>query len=215
MPKCGIKKLYLDIEEDLKLNGIKMGRDAFYDFARAHKLLVPKTKLYHVTTNSNHGFHKPKDLLFDLEHTRSEHVVGSDITYMKLATGRAYLALTIDLYSKRVLGYKIDTNMRVQLVIDSMEMAIKNRLNSDRALITHSERGIQYCCPAYTDIAKKHGLLLSTTQNSSPYENAVAERLNGILKYDPSLKVRTGAAVWIEPSESKFKNCRKNDKTSH
>jgi transposase InsO family protein len=96
-----------------------------------------------------------------------------------------------------------------------MEMAIKNRLNSDRALITHSERGIQYCCPAYTDIAKKHGLLLSTTQNSSPYENAVAERLNGILKYDPSLKVRTGAAVWIEPSESKFKNCRKNDKTSH
>lgn len=183
-PRYGIKKLYLDIEDDLRAKSIKMGRDAFYKFARANNLLVPKSKLYHVTTNSNHGFHKSKDLLAGLELTRAEQVTGNDITYMKLATGHAYLALTTDLYSKRVLGYKIDTNMRVQLVIDSMEMAQKNRLYPERKMITHSDRGIQYCCPAYTDLAKKHGLLLSTTQNSSPYENAVAERINGILKYE-------------------------------
>jgi transposase InsO family protein len=68
-------------------------------------------------------------------------------------------------------------------------MAIKNRLYPDRELITHSDRAIQYCCCAYTDIAKKYGLLLSTTQNSSPCENALAEQVNEILKYDPTLKV--------------------------
>ena len=184
MDRYGIKKLYLDIKADLLNNNIKMGRDVFYRFARYHNLLVPKTKLYHITTNSNHGFHKSDDLLANLKITRAEQVAVNDITYLKLANEHAYLAFTTDVYSKQILGYKVDTNMRVQLVIEAMEMAVKNRIYPHRTMITHSDRGLQYCCPAYTNMAKKHGLILSTTQNSSPYENAVAERINGIMKQE-------------------------------
>lgn len=184
MARYGIKKLYLDIKSDLVKNDIKMGRDVFYRFAKYHNLLVPKTKLHHITTMSNHRFNKSPDLLVGLEITHSEQALVNDITYMKLATEHAYLALVTDAYSKVVLGYKLDTNMRVQLVIDATEMAVRNRIYPNRQTITHSDRGLQYCCPAYSEVAKKHGLIQSTTQNSSPYENAVAERINGILKYE-------------------------------
>ena len=198
-----------------------MGRDAFYRFAKYHNLLVPKTKLYHITTKSNHGFHKSADLLVGLEIGKSEQVLVNDITYIKLATEHAYLALVTDAYSKQIMGYKVDTNMRVQLVIDAMEMAVKKRVYPHRQTITHSDRGLQYCCPAYTNVAKKHGLRLSTTQNSSPYENAVAERINGILKQEfglnkiiPNLKTAQKMVKQaIEIYNNERRHCSLNMKT--
>ncbi len=165
-------------------NGIKMGRDKFYTFMKNNNLLVKKTKRYHITTDSNHGFYKSKDLTLNLEINKAEQVFVSDITYVKLASGHAYLALVTDAYSKKVMGYKIDTNMKVQLVKEALQMAVNNRIYVNQNTIHHSDRGIQYCCPDFSEFAKSRQMILSTTQNSSPYENAVAERVNGILKQE-------------------------------
>ena len=184
MMRYGGKKLYLDIKDDFLKNDIKMGRDKFIHFLKYHNLLIKKTKLYHVTTDSKHGFYKSKDLLANLEIKHAEQVFVSDITYIKLASQHAYLALVTDVYSKKIMGYKIDTNMKVQLVKEALKMAVKNRIYTNKNLIHHSDRGIQYCCPDFAELAKSKNITLSTTQNSSPYENAVAERINGILKQE-------------------------------
>ena len=180
--RYGCAKLYLDIKDDLIKNGIKMGRDKFYDFMRNYNLLVKKTKRYHITTNSNHSFYKSKDLTVDLDISHAEQVFVSDITYIKLSSQHAYLALVTDAYSKKIMGYKIDTNMKVQLVKDALQMAVNKRIYKHKDTIHHSDRGIQYCCPDFSEFAQSKGLTLSTTQNSNPYENAVAERINCILK---------------------------------
>lgn len=161
-----------------------MGRDKFYTFMRNNNLLVKQTKKYHITTDSNHAFYKSKDLTVNLEINKAEQVFVSDITYVKLASGHAYLALVTDAYSKKVMGYKIDTNMKVQLVKDALQMAVNNRIYINQNTIHHSDRGIQYCCPDFSEFANSKQMTLSTTQNSSPYENAVAERVNGILKQE-------------------------------
>ena len=161
-----------------------MGRDKFYDFMRNYGLLVKKTKRQHITTMSNHGFHKSKDLTVDLDITNAEQLFVTDITYIHLANQHAYLALVTDAFSKKIMGYKIDTNMRVTLVKDALQMACNNRIYKHKQTIHHSDRGIQYCCPDYSEFAQSKGFVLSTTQNSSPYENAVAERINGILKQE-------------------------------
>ena len=161
-----------------------MGRDKFYDFMRNYDLLIKKSKRYHITTDSNHGFYKSEDLTVALQIKHAEQVFVSDITYIKLASQHAYLALVTDAYSKKIMGYKIETNMKVQLVKEALQIAVNKRIYKHVDTIHHSDRGIQYCCPDFSEFAKSKNMTLSTTQNSSPYENPVAERINGILKQE-------------------------------
>ena len=127
MPRYGTEKLHLDIANDLQNQGIKMGRDKFLKFARHHHLLVPKTKRCFITTDSNHMYHKPPNRIKNLEITKAEQVYVSDITYIKLDGKHAYLALVTDLYSKKIMGYKIDDNMKVSLVKEALQMAVNNQ----------------------------------------------------------------------------------------
>ncbi|WP_456421945.1 IS3 family transposase [Lutibacter sp.] len=184
MPKTGVKKLYKHIKNDLVKNDIKMGRDALFDLLRSYGLLVKKTKRFHITTDSNHFFYKSPNLIKNLEITHAEQVLVCDITYIKIDGGHAYLALVTDAYSKKLMGWKLDDNMRVTLVKEALEMAYKNLIYNHKHIIHHSDRGIQYCCPDYSEFAEKRNFILSTTQQYDPYENAVAERINGILKYE-------------------------------
>lgn len=184
MPRYGTKKLHLDIKDDLKDLRIKMGRDAFFTFARHHRLLVSRTKRCFITTDSKHFFYKSPNLIKSLIPTHSEQVFVSDITYVKLQDGYVYVALVTDLYSKKVMGYKLDDNMKVNLVKDALTMAVNNCEHKRQSIIHHSDRGIQYCCPDYSDFAESKGMKSSTTEKYDPYENAVAERINGILKYE-------------------------------
>ncbi len=184
MPRYGTEKLHLDISDKLKESAIKMGRDRFLKFCRNHHLLVPKTKRCFITTDSKHFYHKSPNLIKTLTPTHSEQVFVSDITYIHLQDKHAYLALVTDLYSKKVMGYKLDDNMKVSLVKDALTMAIKNCQHNHQTIIHHSDRGIQYCCPDYSEFATDNGMILSTTEKYDPYENAVAERINGILKYE-------------------------------
>ena len=167
---------------------IKIGRDAINDLLRSRGMLIKKTKRYFITTNSNHYFYKSPNLLTDIKITHSEQVFISDITYIKTDSGHAYLALVTDAYSRKIMGWSLQENMKVSMVKDALNMAYKNCIFKHKNIIHHSDRGIQYCCPDYSQYAQNKGFVLSTTQQYDPYENAIAERINGILKYEFGLK---------------------------
>lgn len=187
-PRAGTRKLIEYIKEDLVENNIKIGRDALFNLLRNNRLLVKKTKRFHITTDSKHFFYKSPNLLKDTEIKHSEQALVCDITYIKTDQGHAYLALATDPYSKKIMGYAIEDNMKVEMVKNALKMADKNRMFKTKKIIHHSDRGIQYCCPDYSSFAENLGFTLSTTQQYDPYENAVAERVNGILKYEYGLK---------------------------
>lgn len=184
----GGKKLYYRLKPKMDAYDIKIGRDKFYAFLRYHRLLVPKTKTYHITTNSKHHFFKYPNLVKEKIPTRPEQLWVSDITYIKTEKGHNYLALVTDAFSKQIMGYKLSNHMKVSLCIDALKMAVKNRKYPNEKLIHHSDRGIQYCNPGYTDFAEANGLSLSMTEKYDPYENALAERVNRTLKYEFGLK---------------------------
>jgi putative transposase len=187
-PRAGTRKLMIYLQPQLQEMNLKIGRDALFTLLRKHDLLIEKTKLYHITTDSKHGFYKSPNLLKDKEITHSEQAFVADITYIKTDQGHAYLAIVTDVYSKKIMGYAIEDNMRVELVQKALKMAYKNCIFKHQSIIHHSDRGIQYCCPAYSHLAKQLGFIQSTTQQYDPYENAVAERINGILKYEYGLR---------------------------
>lgn len=187
-PRAGTRKLIEYIKEDLVENNIKIGRDALFNLLRNNGLLVKKTKRFHITTDSKHFFYKSPNLLKGTEIKHSEQALVCDITYIKTDQGHAYLALATDPYSKKIMGYAIEDNMKVEMVKNALKMADKNRMFKTKKIIHHSDRGIQYCCPDYSSFAENLGFTLSTTQQYDPYENAVAERVNGILKYEYGLK---------------------------
>lgn len=186
--KTGGIKLYNELKQDFKTHDIKIGRDKFYRFLRLNNLLIPKTKNYITTTNSNHMFKKYKNLVKDQVPTRPEQLWVSDITYIKTEQGHNYLAIVTDAYSKKIMGYNLDNHMRTSLCTKALAMAIKNRQYPDQKLIHHSDRGFQYCNPKYASFAENNGITMSMTEQYDPYENAVAERINRTLKYEYGLK---------------------------
>ena len=188
MPRTGTRKLCEHLRTFLQEKHIKMGRDALFTLLRQHGQLVRKTKRFHITTDSKHMFFKSPNRIKDLAITHAEQVFVSDITYLKTDQSYAYLALVTDAYSKKIMGWSVDDNMKVSMVKEALSMAHKNTVYKHTNIIHHSDRGIQYCCPEYSEFAEKHGFILSTTQQYDPYENAVAERINGILKYEFGLR---------------------------
>lgn len=182
MHRFGSVKLYDKIKEDMINKNIKKGRDKFLDLLREENMLVPRKKNYVKTTDSFHRFHKHKNLVKGLEVTSPEQVWVSDITYIKTDAGHHYLSLITDYYSKKIVGYYLADNMRTESSIIALNMAIKSRQYPERELIHHSDRGFQYCDTRYIDLLTKSNIKPSMTEVYDPYENAVAERVNGILK---------------------------------
>ena len=186
--RTGGIKLYDELKQEFNRQGIKIGRDKFYHFLRLHNLLVPKLKNYVTTTNSKHQFRKYKNLVKNQVPNRPEQLWVSDITYIKTDNGHNYLAIVTDAYSKQIMGYKLDNNMKTSLCTEALQMAIKNRKYPNKKLIHHSDRGFQYCNPKYTEFAENNGITMSMTEQYDPYENAIAERINRTLKYEYGLR---------------------------
>ena len=182
MPRIGARKLYYLLLDKLQL--MKIGRDKFFDILRANHLLIQPKRKYHVTTNSHHRFRKYQNQLLDLEISRPEQVWVSDITYIGKRDNPCYLSLVTDAYSKKIMGYNVADNMNTESILKALKMALCNRNNKNLPLIHHSDRGIQYCANEYQKQLNKNQIICSMTQNSDPYENAVAERVNGILKQE-------------------------------
>ena len=194
MPRLGGKKSYHMLLNELK--PLKIGRDKLFDILRANHLLVQPKRSYHITTNSHHRFRKHQNQILGLNINRPEQVWVSDITYIGKRENPYYLSIVTDAYSKKIMGYYVADNMNTESSVMALNMAIRQRKNKEIPLIHHSDRGLQYCANEYQNILSKNGILPSMTQNSDPYENAVAERINGILKqefmidkYDLDLKI--------------------------
>lgn len=181
-PRMGTRKLYHLIKPDLDSQGIKMGRDALFSLLANEGLLIRKRKRMHVTTNSNHWFRKYPNLIKGLEPTAPNQLWVSDITYIRSNQGFLYLFLLTDAYSKRILGYRLAPNMDSSHAVNSLQDAIANSCQPLDGLIHHSDRGLQYCSHAYVNILKQHQIAVSMTESGDPLDNAIAERINGILK---------------------------------
>ena len=182
MPRIGAKKLYYLLSNDLKI--LKTGRDKFIDILRANHLLVIPKRSYHITTNSHHRFRKHKNQLLNLQINKPEQVWVSDITYIEKREKFCYLSLITDAYSKKIVGYNVSDNLNTESSLVALRLALKQRKNKEIPLIHHSDRGLQYCANEYQKLLNKNQIQPSMTQNSDPYENAVAERINGILKQE-------------------------------
>jgi putative transposase len=178
MPRLGTRKLHYLVK-----NEIGIGRDKLFDLLRFEGLLICKRRRYTVTTNSKHWMRKYPNLIKDIELVRPEQVWVADITYIDTnEDGHGYLHLITDAYSKQIMGYELCRNMEAASTLKALQMAISNRKYNGQPLIHHSDRGLQYCSKLYTDYLKANQITISMTENGDPYENAIAERVNGILK---------------------------------
>ena len=182
MPRIGARKLYYLLFA--KLRCLKIGRDKFFDILRANHLLIQPKRSYHVTTNSHHRFRKHQNLILDMEINRPEQVWVSDITYIGKREKPCYLSLVTDAYSKKIMGYYVADNLTTESSLIALKMALKLRADKGLALIHHSDRGLQYCADDYQKMLNRQNVKCSMTNNGDPYENAVAERINGILKQE-------------------------------
>lgn len=163
---------------------MKIGRDQFFDILRANHLLIHPKRSYHVTTNSHHRFRKHQNIIADLHINRPDQVWVSDITYIGKRENPCYLSLVTDAYSKKIMGYYVADNLNAESSLMALKMAVRNRKDKQLPLIHHSDRGLQYCADDYQILLRKNNIRCSMTQQSDPYENAVAERVNGILKQE-------------------------------
>jgi transposase InsO family protein len=178
----GVRKIYFMIKEDMDRLNIKMGRDALFDLMASEHMLVQRRKRKHITTNSNHWYRKYPNLIRGITPEGPNQLWVSDITYIKTQREFLYLFLITDAYSKKILGYRLAENLDSVHAVNSLQDAVKNICQPMTGLIHHSDRGIQYCSKEYTDLLNKHSILISMTENSDPLENAIAERINGIIK---------------------------------
>ncbi len=182
MPRLGARKLYVKLKD--KLEPLGVGRDRLFEILRANHLLISPKRQYHVTTNSHHRFRKHKNLVEDMEITRPEQAFVADITYIGERDNPMYLSMVTDAYSKQIMGYDVSNSLAATGVITALEKALKNRKYKTRPLIHHSDRGVQYCGDDYQQLLKQNQVKCSMTEQYDPYQNAVAERVNGIIKQE-------------------------------
>jgi putative transposase len=184
LPRVGVRKLYHLLEESLAAHQIDIGRDKLFYILSFYGLLVRKRRRTRpFLTDSNHPFFKYPNLIRELELTCSNQLWVSDITFIRLESGFCYLSLITDAYSKKIVGYCLSLNQKKEMVIAALEMALEGIvLNRANRLIHHFDRGLQYCSGSHVDLLNRYKIAISMTEKSDPYENAIAERVNGILK---------------------------------
>lgn len=181
MPRIGFRKLYYLLYEPL--TEMKIGRDKFLSILKANHLLIKPKRNYRITTDSHHRFRKHKNLITEIEPTHPEQVWVSDITYIGGRDRNCYLALITDAYSKKIMGYDVSGSLATEGSLRALHMANKQRKYRSK-IIHHSDRGLQYCSNDYQESLKKKKMIPSMTESYDPYANAIAERVNGILKQE-------------------------------
>jgi transposase InsO family protein len=182
LPRLGTRKLHYLLEEKLAEHQITIGRDKLFDMLKAHRLLVKNRRRTTSTTNSHHWLYKYKNLVKEIEIDRPNQLWVSDITYIRLLGKFGYLSLITDAYSRKIMGYSFWEDLSAEGCLEALKMALKERGDQQMQLIHHSDRGIQYCSKEYVKMLTAANINISMTENGDPYENALAERVNGILK---------------------------------
>jgi putative transposase len=182
----GCEKVHLRIKEQLAAHHIKIGRDKMYQLLADHGMLIRQGTFKPRTTNSDHPYKKYKNLVRELEVDRPCQLWASDITYLSTVHGFIYLSLITDCYSHKIVGWCLHPDLSSKGPVNALNMAFSTNLEH-LGLIHHSDRGVQYCCTDYVKALTANNVGISMTENGDPYENAIAERVNGILKYEYDL----------------------------
>jgi putative transposase len=185
-PRMGGKKLYKKLKPDIEKAGIKMGRDKFFELLRGKGLLVKRKRKYVYTTDSYHHFRVYKNQLKHKQLEKAHQAWVSDITYIRTSEDFMYLFLITDAFSRKIVGWHLSDSLKITGAIGALKMAIR-QCPKTAGLIHHSDRGIQYCCKDYVKLLKNAKVNISMTEENHCYENATAERVNGILKQEYGL----------------------------
>jgi len=181
LPREGVRKLMKSLNNDFKIQQLKVGRDTLFKVLREHNMLTLRKKYSARTTNSYHRFYKYNNSIKNIEVNRANQVWVSDITYIRTVKGFCYLALITDMHSRKIVGYDLSDSLELSGCVRALNKAVYQAKNI-KGLIHHSDRGIQYCSNVYTQILKRKKIGISMTEENHCYENAMAERVNGILK---------------------------------
>ncbi len=184
-PRLGGLKLHELMGPFMESHDIYIGRDLLFKLLGENDLLITrKTRSQPQTTDSNHWMKKYPDLIKDIRLSRADELWVSDITYIRLRKKKfAYLSLITDAYSRKIIGFCMNIDLSANGPLLALEMALEGRA-SDRPLIHHSDRGSQYCGDGYITLLKANRINISMTQSGNPKDNAIAERVNGILKQE-------------------------------
>jgi len=183
MPRLGTRKLYCLLKSKFDESNIKIGRDAFFNYLRLENMLIKPKKNYIRTTNSKHWLRKYPNLMKEVKIERPEQVFVSDITYIKSRERTHYLSMITDAFSRKIMGHKLSDNMSSENVVHALKMAINQR-KTNSPLIHHSDRGLQYCSSIFQLELNRNTIKPSMTDGYDCYQNALAERMNGILKQE-------------------------------
>jgi putative transposase len=184
-PRIGGRKLHHMLQDFLADHQIKMGRDAVFNLLSDNNLLVKSRKRSTKTTHSFHWLRKYPNLIRELQPTAICQLWVSDITYWKVNESFLYISLMTNAYSHKVVGYHLAETLEAVHSLQALKMAINQEkcyFEQANNLIHHSDRGIQYCSHQYVNVLQDNGIQISMTENGDPLENAMAERVNGILK---------------------------------
>jgi transposase InsO family protein len=181
LPREGVRKLHVGLQDDFSRCSIKIGRDKLFDILRAHNMLIRPKRSFTKTTYSYHRFYTYKNLVKDFKPKKINQLWVADITYIRMIGGFCYLALITDVYSRKIVGYDISDSLELAGCLWALKMALR-RARPNAGIIHHSDRGIQYCSKQYVNLLKENQFRISMTEENHCYENAIAERVNGILK---------------------------------
>ena len=212
LPRIGTRKIHHLIKEDLETQALKFGRDKLFRLMQKYRLLIQPQRRYIQTTMSKHWLRKWPNIIKGLKVDEPDQVWMSDITYIKTEEGTCYLNMITDAYSRKIVGYAIADNMETESMIPALGMAAKQKQNKHISTIHHSDRGLQYCSKEYASLINENKMQLSMTQNSDPYENALAERMNRTIKEEfgmnRSLKSKSQLIKLVTESVSLYNNYR-------
>ena len=214
LPRAGVPKLHYMLREKLAAHGIKMGRDALYRLLGEHGYLLRYRRRKPYTTNSNHPYKKYPNLIRDIKYlTHPGQLWVSDITYIRLREKFCYLSIITDAYSHKIIGYCLHPSLHSDGPINALLMAATSKRQA--TLIHHSDRGSQYCCAEYVKLLEHYLIRISMTEKGDPYENAIAERVNGILKGDFLLEKAFAsfedAAAAVKQAVEKYNHIRPHE----
>lgn len=199
MPRLGGRKLLVKLKSRLP-DELQLGRDRFFDFLRDNQLLVRRRRNRIRTTFSNHWLHKYPNLVKGFIPDGPHQLWVSDITYVETREGFIYLFLITDAYSRKIVGWNVSNTMEADNAVIALQMAISQLPAWVKRLYHHSDRGVQYCSHKYVKVLEKNNIQISMTENGDPLENALAERINGILK-DEWLKDMKQESMYVVKSQ--------------
>jgi len=181
LPREGTRKLMKSLKNDFHKNDLKIGRDRLFRILRENGLLIRRKKYSSRTTNSHHRFYKYSNIIKDKVINRANQVWAADITYIRTIKGFCYLALITDMHSRKIVGHDLSDTLELSGCVRALKKALYHNKGL-KNLTHHSDRGIQYCSNVYTNELKRKKIAISMTEDNHCYENALAERVNGILK---------------------------------